>query len=148
MRRNFIDPVSFRSLNKHLQDVLFILAVSNSVVNPLIYGRYSIPCCRKLMQGTRTTTQRHQLQPQLASLAGRDLPSRVDALRQMTGGLTSSAALRQMTGRLTLSAALSQMTGGLTSSAALKQMTGGLTLSAALREMTGGLPSSAKCKLC
>nr|XP_045591048.1 cardioacceleratory peptide receptor-like [Procambarus clarkii] len=45
---NFIDPKTFYSMNKHAQDFLFIIAVSNSVVNPIIYGRYSISCCRDL----------------------------------------------------------------------------------------------------
>ncbi|KAK8725438.1 hypothetical protein OTU49_010854, partial [Cherax quadricarinatus] len=39
---NYIDPETFYSMNKHVQDILFIIAVSNSVVNPIIYGRYSI----------------------------------------------------------------------------------------------------------
>ncbi|XP_069958961.1 adipokinetic hormone/corazonin-related peptide receptor variant I-like isoform X2 [Cherax quadricarinatus] len=45
---NYIDPETFYSMNKHVQDILFIIAVSNSVVNPIIYGRYSINCCRDL----------------------------------------------------------------------------------------------------
>ncbi|XP_063841105.1 LOW QUALITY PROTEIN: adipokinetic hormone/corazonin-related peptide receptor variant I-like [Scylla paramamosain] len=45
---NFIDPKTFYDMNKHVQDILFIIAVSNSVVNPIIYGRYSISCCRGL----------------------------------------------------------------------------------------------------
>ncbi|XP_050725554.1 adipokinetic hormone/corazonin-related peptide receptor variant I-like isoform X2 [Eriocheir sinensis] len=45
---NFIDPKTFYNMNKHVQDILFIIAVSNSVVNPIIYGRYSISCCRGL----------------------------------------------------------------------------------------------------
>ncbi|XP_068214816.1 adipokinetic hormone/corazonin-related peptide receptor variant I-like isoform X5 [Palaemon carinicauda] len=43
---NFIDPETFHSMNQQMQDILFIIAVSNSVVNPIIYGRYSISCCR------------------------------------------------------------------------------------------------------
>nr|XP_027227311.1 uncharacterized protein LOC113819276 [Penaeus vannamei] len=39
-------------MNKHVQDILFIIAVSNSVVNPFIYGRYSISCCRGLWNTT------------------------------------------------------------------------------------------------
>ncbi|XP_042883233.1 gonadotropin-releasing hormone receptor-like isoform X2 [Penaeus japonicus] len=49
---NFIDPVTFHNMNKHVQDILFIIAVSNSVVNPFIYGRYSISCCRGLWNTT------------------------------------------------------------------------------------------------
>ncbi|XP_064110501.1 vasopressin V1a receptor-like isoform X2 [Macrobrachium nipponense] len=45
---NFIDPETFHSMNQQVQDILFIIAVSNSVVNPIIYGRYSISCCRGL----------------------------------------------------------------------------------------------------
>ena len=62
------------SMNKHVQDVLFILAVSNSVVNPVIYGRYSIPCCRNFLQ-SRTVQRRQQQilqQQQMAYMANRE----------------------------------------------------------------------------
>jgi len=76
-------------LNKHLQDVLFILAVSNSVVNPLIYGRYSIPCCRNFFQGNKQQLQREQLllqQQQMAFLAQRERNSRGDSLHRHSAG--------------------------------------------------------------
>ncbi|CAL4112778.1 unnamed protein product, partial [Meganyctiphanes norvegica] len=50
---NFIDHNTFMGINRHIQDILFIIAVSNSVANPIIYGRYSITCCRGAADKTR-----------------------------------------------------------------------------------------------
>ncbi|KAA0203397.1 hypothetical protein HAZT_HAZT005172 [Hyalella azteca] len=66
---NFIDKSSFENMNKSLQDMIFLLAVSNSVVNPLVYGRYIIPCCRHI--GPRKPRpRRHSLQLQRNSSLG------------------------------------------------------------------------------
>ncbi|KAF2358184.1 G protein-coupled receptor rhodopsin-like [Trinorchestia longiramus] len=78
---NFIDKSSFENMNKPLQDVIFLLAVSNSVVNPLVYGRYIIPCCRhfarrKLPRQCRQTSQ--QLQ-RLTSIGCNDGLTREDS---------------------------------------------------------------------
>ncbi|XP_076044678.1 adipokinetic hormone/corazonin-related peptide receptor variant I-like [Oratosquilla oratoria] len=56
---NYIDSTTLLKLNPDLQEIPFIIAVSNSVLHPFIYGRYSITCrvgpckmcCRPLRRG-------------------------------------------------------------------------------------------------
>ncbi|RWS01169.1 gonadotropin-releasing hormone receptor-like protein [Dinothrombium tinctorium] len=37
---NLIHPISASSINSQLQDILFVFAVSNSCINPIVYGNH------------------------------------------------------------------------------------------------------------
>ncbi|XP_055696278.1 adipokinetic hormone/corazonin-related peptide receptor variant I-like [Lutzomyia longipalpis] len=80
-----IDKESAVKVDTHIQDGLFLMAVSNSCVNPLVYGSYAIKTCRYPWTSHRTNNIR---------LLGN---SRLGLHRRSTGTYTRTSAVTRFT---------------------------------------------------
>ncbi|XP_059620895.1 adipokinetic hormone/corazonin-related peptide receptor variant I-like [Phlebotomus argentipes] len=80
-----IDKESAVKVDTHIQDGLFLMAVSNSCVNPLVYGSYAIKTCRYPWSSSRSNN---------IHLLG---TSRIGLQRRSTGTYTRTSAVTRFT---------------------------------------------------